>query len=81
MSDKYCVDCTHYENVKVSPAPWNKYVTECHCCSRELKISMVTKKLNYDKNMLNCLVEREDAMRLEHFRCGVKGRYFELKKI
>jgi len=84
MSDKYCVDCKHYENKITHPYRLNNEIffgTELHLCNRELKINVITGKLIYDKNSLDCLKEREDAMRLEHLRCGVKGKYFELKDV
>lgn len=76
--EKYCVNCKFHgykrlHNFFVNPNP-------NPICARLLKKDLVNGQFSYD-NALDCKAEREDALRLEHFRCGVEGKYFELKEV
>lgn len=66
-----CKDCKHYEKLAKG------LIDTCNICTRNLKVDLVTGDKIY-KKVLFCYAEREDALRLEHFRCGVDGKYFEM---
>ena len=86
MTTKICVNCKHYK-VELSSMPtkrlhlmpdfiiYNKII-----CARNFKLNLVTgEKYSDDSKILLCEVEREDALRLEKFRCGVDAKFYEPK--
>lgn len=75
---KFCVDCKHYKRYE-SERYYLALLPVRHLCLRSCKPNIVTGDLEPD-GKLDCKVEREDAMRLEHFRCGVDGKYYEPKE-
>lgn len=80
MTDKYCVDCKHSEVVNRSEnAPflgvwrWKEMK-----CARNAPKDPVYGETIKD-GLLCCHAEREDALRLEQFRCGKDAKYWEAK--
>lgn len=87
MSDKLCIKCKHYvessfeshkavEYIEI----YNKHLIDTipsfDSCSRNAVLEKV-KGMYITSTLLNCAAERENAKRLEHFRCGYEGKYFE----
>jgi hypothetical protein len=76
---KTCVECKHY----LYDAYPENMLRNCldpslfHRCTRDTKIHIVTGK-QYGKTKV-CMAEREDALRLEEFRCGKEGKFWEAK--
>lgn len=89
LDDKYCVDCKHHSSYSSGVNGFmngvgggggvigQKFPTIhlINICSRNLTRNLVTKQ--YIGNPLNCEAEREDALRLEQFRCGKEGKFFD----
>lgn len=78
---KFCVDCKHYLFNEIEIIQTFYIIPEKHLCCRNCKTNVITGKLITEFNTLDCKVEREDALRLEQFRCGKEGKYFELKVV
>jgi hypothetical protein len=80
---KLCKDCKHYNFTEACiETDWKayastKYVPPKHECFRVSKVEMVLG--NKLPPHLNCFTEREDALRLEEYRCGKEGKFWEAK--
>lgn len=90
MTTKICVNCKHYKfevitdiysmpdlvkYLHLNPISYTKIA-----CTRNFKLNLVTgEKDSDDSKILFCKAEREDALRLEKFRCGVDAKFYEPK--
>jgi hypothetical protein len=76
---KYCADCKHYSTGFDFYKSDGGYSFEkiSYRCNRLNKMNIVHK--SYTDKGLDCFAEREDAKRLEDFRCGVEGKFWEAK--
>ena len=83
---KLCKDCKHYEIKSKYQTnyefPIVGFYYEDTLCRREQKF-VITEMVNgngeYEGEEKDCRVERENAQRLEEFRCGHEGKYWEAK--
>lgn len=71
---KLCIDCKYYA-LKESGY---MFVKDEYVCTRLIPINVVT-GIKSLKGAFSCEAEREDALRLEHFRCGFEAKYFQPK--
>jgi hypothetical protein len=75
-----CIDCKNHlkRNESISLGMFGTYDYPVHLCARTAKKDPVNGAFIRD-GLLKCDAEREDALRLEQFRCGVSGKYYEAK--
>lgn len=78
MTDKICINCKHSKQ-QIEFGASSTYFN--HICIRQYTISLVTGEPIYKGPALDCLAEREDALRLEQFRCGTEGKFYEPKEL
>lgn len=76
MREKICKKCKHYKDAFIT-SKWGGFGKII--CTRDLAINIVTGEKDVKENSLGCYAEREDALRLEQFRCGVEGKFYEPK--
>jgi hypothetical protein len=78
---KLCKDCKHCKHepseIIIPPNGYTYRSTEKWLCAIESKIDPIQGKPLPPYR--SCHVEREDALRLEEFRCGKEGKYWEAK--
>jgi hypothetical protein len=73
---KLCKDCKWYEEQQ-RVHPLGFCLIDVGICTRNSLIELV--KGEKRPPFLNCETEREDALRLEEFRCGKEGKFWEAK--
>ena len=73
---KLCIDCKHCVGTHNTPITQYIYIEALvFRCTRESKINLVNGA--FTGPFYDCENERENALRLEQFRCGVDAKYFE----
>ena len=75
---KFCINCKHSRLIKsISPLYGAACFVNVLKCTRNSKTEVV-----YGLKLepyLDCIAERENALRLEQERCGYQGIYWEAK--
>lgn len=78
---KLCVDCKYY--LHTPPATvFEALFSKSHKCMRSADYVVTDYVLGLGRiegEIHDCHAEREDALRLEKFRCGKDGKYWEPK--
>jgi hypothetical protein len=77
---KLCVDCKYY--LHTSPATVFEALFSKSHCMRSADYVVTDPILGLGRiegEIHDCYAEREDALRLEEFRCGKEGKYWEPK--
>lgn len=84
---KLCKDCKHHEHEKTSKSyevfgHFVSYTETSSKCTRDQTFvyeDVVNGYGSYVGEAHDCYAEREDALRLEEFRCGKEGKFWEAK--
>jgi hypothetical protein len=81
MSDiKLCINCKFAEERVgfhcIDRIPYQQII---YVCNRNADIDLVDG--TYIGNKLFCDAERENALRLENYRCGPQAKFFEAKEV
>lgn len=72
---KFCIHCKHYKRITETLYGYAfRQEIERDQCTRLQEPHIVTKELI--GKTLDCHAERENALRLENFRCGYKGVFW-----
>jgi hypothetical protein len=76
---KLCKDCKYHDAHRLRIGGYNYDSPLCRRGQTYVILDLVNGSGYHEGEEMDCHVEREDALRLEEFRCGKEGKFWEAK--